>query len=140
MSNTEEFSCQPYLEEFKNDPRVLLAIKNEKDDFAELNDATKIAYAKKIIIDKQLFGALSKAAIDTIHEQDGEIAELKYENNNLIQENKFYKETLDDNKIVYEEQLKDRLKNNEIKILELRSRQSIVTRLIQKSLKDVDYQ
>lgn len=103
-----------YIDLFEEDSEVQNEIKKELSDLNKLNLATKAEYSNNLVIDRKKAQAAVKELFLTVGEQQQEIDILEDSNKKLQSANKYYKNKLDENNIVYTKGLEDLSKNNKM--------------------------
>ncbi|AKS26461.1 hypothetical protein DLEV_170 [Diachasmimorpha longicaudata entomopoxvirus] len=119
-------ALEAYRDEYLHDINVLQCIDAETIGFDRLpNNLTKIAEAKKLIIDKEAFRRIAANTLELAGEKCIENDMLKEENKELKSENVFYKQQLDENNVIYEDALEKHRKKYSTSLVKKESHSAI---------------
>jgi uncharacterized protein YqkB len=126
MSNLKRtsFDLVPILDQYKDDENVLDNIIKEKDEYNNLNLATKAKYGETLIVKTNQLVAFAENSIETCGNLAVALEKSNKKLDDKIEENFFLKKKLDQNDILYEEEL-NKIINNKNKTLILKTPQAI---------------
>lgn len=112
MEEIKDNTLSKFLKPYEDDEKVLKSIIKERNLYQNSNLSTQAKYGETLIIKHYQLTKLADDLLQTVGTMDIEIEQKDKKIGNLQNENDFLKEKLDENSIVYENELCDLINNN----------------------------